>query len=68
MNSIFLSKNLHENPEYSTDNFLESAWGGKWSISMAEPYFPDNVYGSSGTDASKIIRWKFGDYLREGAI
>ena len=46
MNSIFLSKNLHENPEYSTDNFLEFRLGREVVDYMAEPYFPDNVYGS----------------------
>ena len=46
MNSIFLSKDLHENPEYSTDNFLEFRLGREVVDYMAEPYYPDNVYGS----------------------
>jgi len=46
MNSIFLSKSLHENPEYSTDNFLEFRLGREVVDYMAEPYYPDNVYGS----------------------
>lgn len=46
MNSLFLSKNLHENPEYSTDNFLEFRLGREVVDYMAEPYYPDNVYGS----------------------
>ncbi len=46
MNSIFLSKNLHENPEYSTDKFLEFRLGREVVDYMAEPYYPDNVYGS----------------------
>lgn len=46
MNSVFLSKNLHENPEYSTDNFLEFRLGREVVDYMAEPYYPDNVYGS----------------------
>ncbi|WP_319471931.1 protoporphyrinogen oxidase [uncultured Trichococcus sp.] len=46
MNSIFLSNSLHENPEYSTDNFLELRLGREVVDYMAEPYYPDNVYGS----------------------
>lgn len=46
MNSVFLSKSLHENPEYSTDNFLEFRLGREVVDYMAEPYYPDNVYGS----------------------
>jgi len=46
MNGLFLSKNLHENPEYSTDNFLEFRLGREVVDYMAEPYYPDNVYGS----------------------
>ncbi|WP_320165190.1 protoporphyrinogen oxidase [uncultured Trichococcus sp.] len=46
MNNIFLSKSLHENTEYSTDNFLELRLGREVVDYMAEPYYPDNVYGS----------------------
>ncbi|CZQ91646.1 protoporphyrinogen oxidase [Trichococcus palustris] len=46
LNGMFFSKSIHEDPKYSTDKFLEFRLGREFVDYIAEPYFPENIYGS----------------------
>jgi len=46
LNGLFVIKNLHEDTRYSAENFLEFRTGREFVDYIAEPFYPENIYGS----------------------